>query len=233
MSGRRRGGETGMLGRVRRLVPLACLAVACTLRGDGVRADETRELPVFTTLEVFDGFAATITVDPSSPAQGPVAVTVSGDANALQRLFTVWHGEGALSVAIDPNRLTSLSLSPTLEATVPGLGRAYAADTTVLEILGAAGELSLEVREWATLAVTGASAASVTAEAHENATLILAGEGPTLTLTVEDAATVDARDFRAIRVTVEAHGTGQIEVCAVGLLTVRGPGASRVLRVCG
>jgi len=217
---------------VRRLVLLACLGPACTLRGDGERSLEQRELPVFAVVEVFDNFVTTVVVDPKLRADDPVELTISADGNALRRIFTELHGEATLSISVDPNRLTLLSLTPVVEVTVPALRRAYAADTTVLEVVGAQGELSLEVRESATLALTGGQGLTLTAAAHERATLVLAGEGPTLTVEAYDAATVDAHEFRAAEAIVYARGEGDIRVCATEI-TIHGVGAEFVTRDCG
>ena len=194
---------------------------------------EVRELPVFVVLEVFDNFVTTVVVDPTLRAEDPVELTVSADGNALRRIVTELHGEATLSISVDPNRLTRLSLTPAIEVTVPALRRAYAADTTVLEVVEAQGELALEVRESATLALTGGQGVTLTAAAHERATLVLAGEGPTLTVEVHDAATVDAHEFRAAEVNVYARGEGDIRVCATEGITIRGVGAEFVTLDCG
>lgn len=220
-----------MLRRMRRFAVLACLGLACTLRGDGERVVEVRELPVFSVIEVFDGFVTTVFVDPALSAEEPLALSVSADGNAMRRVFTELHGEGTLSVAVDPNHLTRLSLTPEIEVTVPALRRAYVADTTVLEVIGARGELSLEALGSATLDVAG-TGVTLTATAREDATLILAGDGPALTLEVYDAATVDARGFHAAEVVVYARGVGEVRVCASERLTIRGIGAEFVTRAC-
>jgi hypothetical protein len=216
---------------MRRLAVLACLGLACTLRGDGERVVEVRELASFSVIELFDGFVTTVVVDPTLDAKDPVALSVSADGNAMRRIFTELHGEGTLSVAVDPNNLTRLSLTPEIEVTVPALRRAYAADTTVLEVLGAQGELSLEALGSATVDVAGAGV-MLTATAREDATLILTGDGPTLILEVYDAATVDARSFHAGEVVVYARGVGEVRVCASERLTIRGVGAGLVTRAC-
>jgi len=218
---------------VRRLVFLACLGLACTLRGDGERVLEERELPGFTVVEVFNNFVTTVVVDPTLAADAPVDLTVSADGNALRRILTVLHGEATLSISVDPNLSTRLSLTAAIELTVPALRRGYATDATVLEVIGAQGELSLEARESANLSLSGGQGVTLTAAAHERATLILAGDGPTLTLEAHDAATIDAHEFRAAAVTVYARGEGDIRVCATESITIRGAGAEFVSLDCG
>ncbi len=218
---------------LRPVVTLACLGLACTLHGDGEQGSETRELPAFTAIEVFDGFAATVTVDPALPAGAPVELTVAGDSNALGRLFTVLHGEATLSAAIDPNQLTELSLGPTMTATVPALTRGFAEDTSTLEIFGARGDLTLEVHESASVMLHDGEGLRVTALAIDDGLLTLAGAGPSLELVVEGAATVDAGAFAAATVMVRARGTGAIRVCATEAITVYGSGSGQVALDCG
>jgi len=222
-----------LVGVLRPVVMLACLGLACTLRGDGEQGSETRELPAFTAIEVFDGFAATVTVDPALPVGAPVELTVAGDSNALGRLFTVLHGDATLSAAVDPNHLTELSLGPTLTASVPALASGFAEDTSTLEIFGARGELALEVHESASVMLQGGEGLRVTARAIDDGLLTLAGAGPSLDLVVEGAAMVDAGAFTAVTVTVRARGTGAIRVCATEAIEIYGSGSGQVALDCG
>lgn len=222
-----------MLAGVRAPALLAALLLACTLRGDGERVADTRELPPFAEIEVFDLFAVTVTVDPDLPADEPVEVTVTGDGNALGRLFTLVHGEQILSVGVDPNELTTLSMTPEVEASVPALTRAYAADATTLEVVAPRGELTVTVLESAELAVSDAEQLTLHATVQGDAALLVAGAGPLLELVVEDGATVDARRFYAEKVVVRARGDGEVAVCATAEFTVLGAGASRVTLACG
>lgn len=210
---------------MRRLLPLVCLGLACTLRGDGEFVEEARELPVFTGIEVFDGFTATVTVDPAVDA---ATVVVGGDGNALERLFTVMHAEATLSVAVDPNELSELSLTPTLTATVPALRSGFVEDSSSLEIRGPSGALGLVVREAGSVMVHAGAALSVSATVSDDGELTLAGSGPALELVVEGDATVEAGAFAAAAVTVRARGTGEIRVCATETIRIFGGGAGQV-----
>jgi len=213
---------------MRRGLPLVCLGLACTLRGDGEFAEVVRELPVFMGIEVFDGFTATVTVDPTRDPDAPVDVTVGGDRNALGRLFTVVHEPGLLSAGVDPNQLTELSLGPTLTAMVPALRSGYVEDTSTLEVFGARGELALVVHDAGSAMVHAGEALGVTATVIDDGLLTLAGGGPALELVVEGAATVDAGAFAAAAVTVRARGTGTVRVCATETIMIFGSGAGQV-----
>ena len=214
---------------MRRGLPLVCLGLACTLRGDGEFAEVVRELPVFMGIEVFDGFTATVTVDPAAPVvEGVVEVSVGGDGNALGRLFTVLHGDATLSAGVDPNELSALSLGPTLTATVPALRSGYVEDTSTLVIDGARGELALVVHDAGSAMVRAGEVLRVTATVIDDGLLTLAGGGPALELVVEGAATVDAGAFAAAAVTVRARGTGAVRVCATETIEIFGSGAGQV-----
>lgn len=218
---------------MRRAALFACLGVACTLHGDGELASKPRELPLFTGIEVFDGFTATVTVDPTRDPDAPVDVIVGGDRNALGRLFTVVHEPGLLSAGVDPNQLTELSLGPTLTTVVPALRSGYVEDTSTLEVFGARGELALVVHESGSVMVHDGEALAVTATVIDDGVLTLAGSGPSLALVVEGAATVDAGALQVADVVVRARGTGSIRVCATATFKVYGSGADQVVLDCG
>lgn len=222
-----------MLAGVRPPVLLALLVAACTLRGDGERVEQTRELPLFAAIEVFDDFVVTLEVDRFAAEDGPITVTVSGDGNALARLFTLVHGEATLSVAVDPNTLTDLRVTPQLDASVPALRDAHAADAATLEIVGPAGELTLTAIERAAVTVSEGDALTVRATVQDDAQLVVTGAGPLLELVVEDGATVDARGFIADKVVVRARGDGEVRVCATAEITIVGRGAAQVELGCG
>lgn len=217
---------------MRRVALLPCLALACTLTGDGVPGSETRSLPVFDAVEVFDGFAVTLAVDPSIAAES-ITLELSGDANALGRLFAAVHGVDTLSLGVDPNHLTELRLVPAASARVPALRRVYAEDASALELSGARGTLAIELHEAATLTVTGEEAVAVEVIADDETALSLVGRGPTLGIVAAGQATVDARGFAAASVRVEHAGTGEILVCATETIVLRGPGAAQVRLDCG
>jgi hypothetical protein len=227
----------GYAARMRRvaLLPglaLAC-ALACTLTGNGVPGVETRALPVFDAVEVFDGFAVTLAVDATMAAAESIAVEVSGDANALGRLFAAVHAVDTLSVGVDPNHLTELERVPGASARVPALRRVYAEDGSVVEVSGARGALEIELREAATATVQGDGALAVEAVAAGDAVLELGGQGPSLNLVVSGRATVDASAFAAEAVRVEHDGTGEVVVCATTTIVIRGTGAALVRLRCG
>lgn len=219
--------------RVALFAALMAPVPACTLHGDGLQVSVNRQLPGFAAVEVFDDFVARVTVDPALPVADEIAVTVLGEANVLRRLLTLVHGEGVLSVGVDPNQLTELTIPPEMHVQVPTLARGYATDTTTLEISGAHGELTLEAHESATVMLDAAHDLTLGVDATGEAQLTLVGDGPELTLTAADAASVDASGFAAARVAVIANGTGEIRVCATKRVTVRGPGWRQVTIACG
>ena len=187
---------------MRRVALLPGLALTCTLTGDGEPGLETRVLPVFDAVEVFDDFVVTLEVDAAMAAAESVVVEFSGDANALGRLFAAVHAVDTLSLGVDPNHLTELMLVPGASARVPALRRVYAEDASALAVSGAREALEIELHEQATLTVQGGAAVAVAAIASDDAALTLTGEGPSLTLVVSGRARVDAGSFAAETVRV-------------------------------
>jgi len=215
-----------------RVALLPGLALACTLTGDGALGQQTRELPLFDAVEVFDGFAVTLAVDTTMLLTGPIAVEFTGDGNALDRLFAAVHGVDTLSLGVDPNHLTELALVPTMSARVPALRRVYAEDDSKIAVSGAREALEIELREAASLTVQGEEAVAVEVLASGDAALVLAGHGPTLNIVSSGDVTIDASAFAAEKVRVLHQGGGEVLVCATSTIVIRGAGAARVRLVC-
>jgi hypothetical protein len=217
---------------MRRVALLPGLALACTLHGDGTLGEQTRSLPVFDVVEVFDNFAVTLAVDTTMAATDSIEVKFGGDANALGRLFGAVHEVDTLSLKIDPNHLTELSLEPTMSARVPALRRVYAEDSAVVEVSGARDSLAIELHEAATMTVQADEAVAVDVIAGGDAALDLAGFGPSLNIVSSGKVTIDARAFAAEAVRVEHRGTGEILVCATRTILIYGRGATKVHQDC-
>lgn len=221
---------------MRRVAPLPGLAlactVACTLKGDGELGQETRSVPVFDAVEVFDNFTVKLAVDTTMAAPEAIELKLSGDSNALGRLFAAVHAVDTLSVAVDPNTLTELDLGPTLSARVPALRRVYAEDAGVLQVSGARETLEIELHESASLTVQGEASLAVEVIAEDDAALTIAGQGPSLNIVSSGDVTIDASAFAAEAVRVEHQGDGEILVCATATIVKFGAGASKVKLVC-
>ncbi|MBA3549014.1 MAG: DUF2807 domain-containing protein [Nannocystis sp.] len=206
--------------------------LGCTLTGDGQPGTETRSLPAFDAVEVFDDFAVTLEVDGRLAARGPIAAEFGGDANALDRLFAEVHAVDTLSLGVDIHDLTRLSLVPTMSARVPALRRIFAEDRSTLQVSGARGTLAIELHREASSTVQGGGPLAVEVVADEDAGLVLTGEGPSLTIVVSGRATIDAGTFVAEAVRVQHHGSGEVVVCATKTLVIRGSGAAKVRLDC-
>jgi hypothetical protein len=219
-------------GRVRGAFLIAGLALACTLRGDGERASETRILEFFNVVEVFDTFVAQLVVDPSLPLGDDLDVVVSGDANALERLFLGVHEVDTLSVGVDPNHLTKLALPPEVELRLPVLVKLHAANASRVDVTGGTGEIEIESHDDAAVVLQSATLAALMVSASDDSVVTLAGDGPSLKISTTGAARVEAQGFRAASVTVDAQGSGAVVVCSTGDLTVEGPGEAMVEARC-
>jgi hypothetical protein len=79
---------------VRRTIATLALLAGCELKGDGTPAEAERTVPPLAQIEVFDDFEVTVTVRPELDPEADVTLRVTGDANALGRLFTEVHGDG-------------------------------------------------------------------------------------------------------------------------------------------
>jgi len=210
---------------VKRVLLLGCVALACTLDGDGRRISKSRFImQYFDAIEVFDSFETDVVVDPTLQVGIGMAVKVSGEGNALDRLFVGVHGEQTLSAGVDPNHLTSLTLAPTLGVRIPVLVKLYADDTTITTVTGGTGEILIEAHDRAVVSLAGADAASLTVEASDDAAVSLAGAGPALKISATGAASVDAQAFLADSVTVDAQGSGTVVVCSAAEPVVTGDG---------
>ncbi len=211
---------------MKRVVLLGCVALACTLDGDGRRVSKSRFImQYFDAIEVFDSFETDVVVDDTLQVGIGMAVKVSGEGNALDRLFIGVHAEQTLSAGVDPNHLTSLTLAPTLGVRIPVLVKLYADDRTITTVTGGTGEILVEAHDRAVVNMGGAEAASLTVEASDDAAVTLAGAGPALKISATGAASVDAQGFRADSVTVDAQGSGTIVVCSVAEPVITGDGA--------
>lgn len=217
---------------MRRAALLPGLALACTLHGNGEPGEETRSLPVFDAVEVFDNFTVTLAVDATMAAPEAIDVQLRGDANALERLFAAVHAEDTLSVAVDPNTLTELDLAPALSAVVPALKRVYAEDRAALAVSGAREALAVELHESASMTVQAEEAVAVDVIADGDAGLELRGQGPSLNIVSSGNVMIDASAFVAEEVRVEHQGEGEILVCATATFVKIGAGAERVRLVC-
>lgn len=210
---------------MKRVALLGCVALACTLNGDGRRVSKSRFImEYFDAIEVFDSFETDVVVDPTLQVGIGMAVKVSGEGNALDRLFVGVHAEQTLSAGVDPNHLTSLTLTPTLGVRIPVLVKLYADDTTVTTVTGGTGEIRFEAHDRAVVHLAGADAAALTVEADDDAAVTLAGAGPSLKISAAGTASVDAQAFRADSVTVDAQGSGTVVVCSVAEPVVTGDG---------
>ncbi len=195
---------------MKRFALLVCLVVGCTMHGDGQEVSESRLVDYFDAVELFNGFATEIVVDPALPLGNSMEVVVSGDANLVDHLFVGVHTGGTLSAGVDSNHLIDLELSPGLAVRIPVLVRVYAEDRTTTAVSGASGELEVEV--------------------HDQAVVTLAGSGGALKISASESARVEAQAFHATSVTVDARGTGTVFVCSDEAPVVTGDG--EVVRRC-
>lgn len=206
----------------RALLPILALA-ACTLHGDGERGEIEREVPWFDALEVFGDFEIDVQIRPELGDSDVIVVRLTGDANALDRLFTVVHGEGTLTIAVDPSLLTELTLTPTATLEVPALTSVFAADRARVRLTGSGDALSVEATEEAAISARDLAGCTVTAAASTRGNVTLAGDGPFADLDAEGQALIDASAFRAEASSVHVDGDATVKLCSLTAPELSGP----------
>lgn len=214
---------------MRTVLGLVALA-GCVLKGDGEVAADDREVGWFDAIEVFDGFVVEATVRPELAAP---TLRVEGEANLQGRLFTEIHGEGVLSLAVDPNEMTEVTVPPRATIEAPALRGVFATDRAAVTLAGAGGELALEAAELATVAASGLVAATVEVTARGSSEVTLAGAGPRVRVDVAEGARVDASGFAADAAEVTVAGAdAEVVVCTTGAAPAITGEAARVTVRC-
>ena len=217
---------------VRRVIPgLVVLLAGCPLEGDGALTERVDEVAWFDALEVFSDFEVEAAVDPALAGAKTLTVTVTGESNLLERLFAGVHGEGVLSIAVDPNLLSKTTIRPKASLTAPALRSVYAADRAKVTVSGASGSFAAETDELAEVTAQGLTTADAVVTARGSSAVVLAGAGPTLVIDASEAASVDAGAFVADAVTVTVAGTATVVVCTRGAMpTITGEAAQVSVR---
>ena len=203
---------------VRRTIATLALLASCELKADGVPREVVREVPPFDAIEVFDDFEVAVTVRPELDPEADVTLRVTGEANAIGRLFTEVHGEGVLSIAVNPNLRTELTLKPTVTLEVPALRSVFATDRTVVRVAGASEALAIEAELESIVEATELVAVAADVVARDASYVALAGAGPEVRISVSDMANVDASALtaEAAHVTVEGE-SATVKVCTEGM----------------
>lgn len=192
------------------------MLASCTLEGDGKAVEVSREVPRFTAIEVFDDFEVEARVVPGAATE-TVTLRVTAEGNAMDRVFTEVHGEGVLSMAVNPNLLTELTLPPQVTMTVPALQGVFASDGAKVRVEGAQGALTIESEAGGAIEMVALREAEVTVIARGTSQVSLAGAGLKVVIAASEGAQVDASGLaaEAVEVTVE-DATATVTVCSTG-----------------
>lgn len=202
---------------MRRTIATLALLAGCELKGDGVPGETVRTVPPFSQIEVFDDFQVTVTVRSELDPEADVTLRVTGDANALSRLFTEVHGDGVLSIANNPNLLQALKVIPTVTLEVPALVGVFATDRAVVRVHGASEALAIEAELTSVVEASELTQVAAHVTARDASYVMLAGAGPELAVVVADMAHVEASRLTAERATVTIEeGAPSVTVCTGG-----------------
>jgi hypothetical protein len=204
---------------VRVAIAAVVLLAGCLLEGDGERVTVARRVPAFDSIEVFGDFTVEIAVRPALGTLETVALEIEGESNVMERLFTEVHGDGVLSIAVDPNLRTELTLAPKVTFAVPALREVFAADRSAVTITGGRLDdaIAITATEASTVAMAMAYRLTVEVAASGTSRVTLAGTGPLVVFDAADSAEIDASGFYSeiARVTV-ADATAAVTVCTTG-----------------
>lgn len=204
---------------MRKAIAAVVLLAGCPVEGDGKLVTDARTVASFAAIEVFGEFTVEVEVRPELGAPDTIALEVEGESNVMDRLFTVVHGDGVLSIAVDPNLQTEPTLAPTVRLAVPALRRVFAADRATVTITGEELDDTIAVTtvEGSEVSLTLADRITADITASGTSRVTLAGAGPLVIVDAADSAQVDASGFVAgsARVTVRAP-TAAVTVCTAG-----------------
>lgn len=190
------------------LVMVVVLAGCVGERGSGVKKEETREVPAFTSIRLEGAFELKLTVEKG--ASSPVTLHLSGDDNLLPLVLTEVEGD-TLRVHSDK------TLSPDL----PLIITATVADIKALSVNGACEGT-----------ISGVDNESLTAEVNGAGELTISGRTGTFTAAINGAADLKAKELTAETVKAEINGAGEASVCATKSLVVEVNGAGDVKYYC-
>lgn len=216
---------------MRTTIAALALVAGCGLKGDGVPTESVREVPPFAVIQVFDGFEVEVTVRPELDPVSAVTLRVTGEANALARLLTEVHGDGLLSIAVDPNVRTTLTQTPRVTLEVPALRGVFASDGAVVRVTGASESLAIEAESSSLVEAAGLAQVSAVVIARDAAEVTLAGAGPELVVSVADAARVDASALTVEAADVTVAGAATVTVCSTTAPALAGE-VEQVTRLC-
>jgi len=189
------------------VVVLGC--TCCNMvRGSGVEAEETRQVPQFSRMEIDGSYVVKINVDKNG--KDTVALKISGDDNILPLIDTE-VSDGKLTVKSDKN----LSFNDPLSLVV------NPADMEELKLNGS-GDVVINGIDNKKTAVIIAGSGDVK----------LAGKTGTLRLEIAGSGDIDAIELIADEVVVEIAGSGEMSVCAEKNLDVEIAGSGTVNYYC-
>lgn len=166
------------------------------LHGSGVLAAEQRIVDQFEQIEVANGINAEIEIDES--ADGPIALTVSGDDNLLSYIETEVVG-AVLYVDVSTSAMLDSEHPLEVSASVPALVRASLTNGASLE--------ANYLDSW-----------SFVLDVDNGAAAALTGRVDLLDATADNGALAWARYLDARRATIMVSNGAELEVCASELV---------------
>ena len=183
---------------------LAVLSLgACSLRGNGNEAVDTRELDSFHAVDLGGAFELVVHVAPGDAQR----VEVRGDENIVPKITTK-VSDGELAIGLD-HWMVRPDLPMKIEIWVPSLTAIDASGAADIEVEGLHGERF-------ELDVSGASDTT------------LAGDIASLEVDSSGASKLDARSLHAKTVEIELSGAGEAQIWASESLDAEISGAGKI-----
>lgn len=178
---------------------------ACSVRGSGTPATETREVEAFESIDIGGAYKLTVHVDPQNPEH---KLEIRGDDNIVPLVRTVVEGDN-LEVDFDVNKMVRPKLELELEAWVPKL--------SAIDVSGAA-----------EIEITGLHGSSFEVDLSGATDTTLSGAVDHFEVDISGAGELKARELKAKEVDLDLSGSGEAEVYASDRLEVEVSGSGEV-----
>lgn len=192
---------------------LMCLTSALSgcmgVRGSGTKAEETRHVPAFTSIEVKGGYDVTLTIK-GGAAPETVALTLSGDDNLLPLIESTVADD---KLVVDSEQNLNATVPLTLRAEPHRLRAVALSGSGDFDIAGVAGD------EF-NIAVSGSGDMKVR------------GKTGKLSIAIAGSGDIDAQHLEADSVTIAVAGSGDVSVCAAKSLEVEIAGSGTINYYC-
>jgi hypothetical protein len=221
--------EAKPLGRGLRMSLLVVLLAGCgpAVHGSGDVVEVERETPAFTAVELEDGIAATVVVDPTQPRR----VRLVGDDNLVEKLRTeVGPGGDTLHVHFPEDEVGSWHSDNALraEVTVPELESFIVSGGGIVDLSGTldAAAFQLDASGASQIWARGLNTDSLNVEASGGSFVTLEGFARKVTSNLSGGSQLHGRKLGTHEAELSCSGGGTVELQVADTLSVDASGGS-------